>query len=434
MTNLYYKRDDCRLCHSGNVEPVVRLMPIPIATPNFSAPDVDRNAPVYKEPVPLELYLCADCGLLQILHVGNPEIQYRNYVYTTSVSLGLPEHFLKYADEVLAATGAPAGSLVIELGSNDGTLLRAFKERGTRVLGVDPARAIAARATESGVETLPAFFNKEVGAKIREEHGPADIVIANNVFANIDDLDDFVAGVRDVLAPDGVFVFETQYGADVIRKNLLDTVYHEHLSYFNVKPLLSYFAGMDLDLFDAEQIWTKGGSIRVSVQHAGGARARSQRVDDLVAQEIAEGFYDPALYTRFAHRLEGLKDRLRALVAEQHALGKTVGGYGVSVGTTTLLPQFGLEKEIDFLVDDDPNKESVLSGPSFEIPVLRPDSIYETDPGAIVIFAWRYAEPIIEKHQEYLDRGGKFIVPLPDVAVVPARPDRGVVRNRKDTA
>ena len=417
MTDLYYKRDNCRLCGSSNVDLAVPLNPMPIATPNFRVPGADRDAPVYREGVPLELYLCRDCGHSQVLHVGNPDVQYGNYVYTTSLSLGLPEHFVEYAKVVLAVRKPVQESLIVEFGSNDGTLLRCFKAEGMRVIGIDPAKAIAEAATTSGVETYNAFFSPDVAETIKSAHGPASVLIANNVIANIDDMDPVALGVKALLAEDGIFVFETQYGADVIRDMLLDTVYHEHLSYFNVKPLAGFFGRHGMQIIDVEHIWTKGGSIRVTVQHAGGPGDVSGAVTEIIAEEDDQGMNDLSSYQGFADRVEALREKLTAIADEQHAKGKTVGGYGMSVGTTTLLSQFGLTEKIDFLFDDDPDKETHLSGPGYDIPVLGPDAVYNKDPGIIIVFAWRYAEPIMAKHGKYLDGGGAFIVPLPEITV-----------------
>jgi len=418
ITDLYYKRDTCRLCGSANVEMAVPLNPIPIATPNFHIPGSDCDAPVYREAVPLKLYFCHDCGLSQVLHVGNPDLQYGNYAYTTSLSLGLPEHFVEYAKAVLAVRKPEKDSLIVEFGSNDGTLLRCFKQEGMRVVGIDPAKAIAEAATKSGIETCNAFFSPDLAETIKNAHGPASVLIANNVIANIDDLDPVALGVKMLMAPDGIFVFETQYGADVIRDMLLDTVYHEHLSYFNVKPLARFFKRHGMRVIDVEHIWTKGGSIRVTVQHADGPSQVSDAVTRIIAEEDAQGMNDLSCYRSFAGRVAALREKLIAIADEQHAAGRTVGGYGMSVGTTTLLAQFGLADKIDFLFDDDPNKESHLSGPGYDIPVMGPDGVFEKNPGLIVIFAWRYAEPIMAKHGKYLEQGGKFVIPLPEISVV----------------
>ena len=417
MNGLYYKRDDCRLCGSIDLELAVPMAPIPIATPNFSISDDDRDSPILREAVPLDLYLCRDCSHLQVLHVGNPEVQYGNYVYTTSLSLGLAAHFRSYAGEILEALNPAPESLVVEFGSNDGTLLRCFKEKGMRVVGVDPARAIAEQATRSGIETLNAFFSPDVAHQVRDKHGPARIIIANNVIANIDDMVSVALGVKELMAPDGAFVFETQYGADVIRKKLLDTVYHEHLSYFNVRPLAAFFERHGMQVIDVETIETKGGSIRVTVQHASGPDTVSAAVTDTLEEEDNDGMNGLGCYQGFADQVDVLRGRLNAIADEQHGAGRTLGGYGMSVGTTTLLAQFGLAEKIDFLFDDDPDKESALSGPGYDIPVFGPEAVYEKNPGAIIVFAWRYAEPIMAKHERYLKDGGAFVIPLPEVTV-----------------
>ena len=419
MNTLYYKRDDCRLCGSRNVAIALALEPMPIATPNFRVLDASAESMVFTDAVPMDLFLCGDCGHLQILHVGNPDLQYTNYVYTTSLSLGLREHFKQYASELVERVKPPAGSLVVELGSNDGTLLHFFKtDHQMAVLGVDPAREIARQATLSGIETIGDFFGPQIAHQIRATKGPAKIVVANNVIANIDNIADWMTGVRDVLAPDGVFVFETQYGLDVIAKNLLDTVYHEHLSYFNVKPLDAFLARLGMEMIEVQRIWTKGGSIRVTVQLAGGPRPRSAAVSACAADEITQGAYEPGFYRRLGDDIDDIRRDLKAIIAEQRKAGRAVAGYGVSVGTVTLLAQLQLTRDIAFLVDDDPNKDRILAGPGYSIPVLRPEALYERNAGAVIVFAWRYIDPIARKNQEYLQGGGKFVVPLPKVSVV----------------
>jgi hypothetical protein len=392
---------------------------MPIATPNFRVLGVPADSTAFTDAVPMDLFLCGDCGHLQILHVGNPDVQYTNYVYTTSLSLGLREHFRQYAAEAVERIQPPVGSLVVELGSNDGTLLQFFKAgHGMAVLGVDPAREIARQASLSGIETIGDFFGPEIARQIRETKGPAKIVVANNVIANVDNIAQWVSGVRDVLAPDGVFVFETQYGLDVITKNLLDTVYHEHLSYFNVKPLDAFLARLGMEMIDVQSISTKGGSIRVTAQLAGGARPRLSAVTSFAADEIAQGAYEPRFYRRLGDDIGAIRRDLKTIIAEQRKAGRAIAGYGVSVGTVTLLPQLQLTRDIAFLVDDDPNKDHILAGPGYSIPVLSPKAIYERNPGAVVVFAWRYIDPIMRKNQEYLQSGGKFVVPLPKVSVV----------------
>ena len=413
---LYERRAQCVLCGSTELAEVVPLEPMPIATPNFHVSANSSDA-AFREGVPLGIHQCCACGHLQVIYFGNPELQYRDYVYTTSISLGLPEHFRTYAAEIVAQLNLPADGLVVELGSNDGTLLRAFAERGMRVLGVDPARRIAEAATAAGIPTVPEFFTAALCERLAGEHGRAALLVANNVVANVEPMGDLADGVAALLAADGVFVFETQYGADVIEHNLLDTVYHEHISYFLLTPLVAFFAAHGLELFDVVRVPTKGGSFRAFVQRAGAARPLTARLRELLDREAREGMFAQPFYDRLTRELAEIRAELRALVDATRARGQGVAGYGVSVGTTTLLPQFGLERDIDFLVDDAPGKAPELAGPGYTIPVVGREELARRQPGITIVFAWRYIDPIAANNAAYLKAGGVFVVPLPRVTL-----------------
>lgn len=417
MSKLSYHRDTCRLCDSRDVECVVPLRPIPVATPNIALEAVgDEARELIRHTVPLDLYLCRACGHFQLLDIIDPEVHYANFRYRTSISLGLPEHFRTMAEDVVKRARAAPGTRVLEIGSNDGTLLRAFKERGMSVLGVDPARRTADEATASGIETLARFFDAELGQEIQATRGAAGIVVCNNTFANIDDSASLIAGVRAVLAPDGLFVFETSYGADVVGKTLIDTVYHEHLSYFLVRPLDLFFRRHGLELVDIDHIWTKGGSIRGFVQHRGGSHSRSPAVDRMIEQEIAGGFDQPTVFRAFGERISAIAEELRRTLDELVPDGAAIAGYGASVGTVTLLHQFDLAGRLSVLFDDNPLGES-LPGPGYDIPILPSERIEDLNPVVVVILAWRYADPIMARQRSYLDRGGRFVLPLPQVSV-----------------
>jgi SAM-dependent methyltransferase len=417
MNALFRKRGDCRLCHSQSLDLAAPLGEMSIATPNFKIVGAARDAPVFRAAIPLELYHCRDCGHLQILHIGNPEIQYRDYVYTTSISLGLSEHFRAAAAAIIKKRRLSPAAFVIEVGSNDGTLLRCFKEQGIRVLGIDPAVEIAGRATRDGIETLPEFFDESLAAGIAEKYGAADVIIANNMIANVDDLDSYVRGIGRLLAPEGVFIFETQYGVDVTESNLLDTIYHEHLSYFKVRPLGLFFKRFGMRLIDVENISIKGGSIRVTVQSESGSDPVDQSVDSHLARERALGVDRPEYFRAFLAKVEAIKRELNATVDKCHADGREVAGYGVSVGTLALLTQFDLTKKIDFLADDDTSKGNMLSGPGYDIPIVTPREFAARKAGITIVFAWRYTDPIAAKQPGYFAAGGKFVVPLPRVTV-----------------
>ena len=388
-----------------------------IATPNFRIVDDSVRQDV-ESAAPLDLMLCRACGQLQVSHVGNPEIQYPNYVYRTSLSTGLRDHFAGLAETILGRRPDLVSPRVLEIGSNDGTLLRFFQERGCSVEGIDPAQTIAAQATAGGIPTTAAFFSEALATERRRKTGPVDLIVANNVIANIEDMADFTRGIAVMLATDGLFTFETQYGADVIDRALLDTVYHEHISYFMIRPLARHFEAHGLRIIDVEHIDTKGGSVRVFVQHAGAAAMPGTRVAAWIAEEEQRRIFEPAFFVPLNERIAEIRRELAAIVAEAHANGKVVAGYGVSVGTSTLLSQFGLTQAIAFLADDDTDKEAFLVGPDYRIPVRSPSALPDEMPAAVIIFAWRYADAIIAKHAEYLKRGGRFAVPLPSIRVI----------------
>jgi SAM-dependent methyltransferase len=409
MKPTFHHRDTCRLCGGTALENVVPLRPIPIATPNTGK----VAAGLKDAQVPLDLYLCRDCGHFQLLDIIDPEIQYRNFRYRTTISLGLDEYFQAFAGQVVESQGLAAGDLVVEIGSNDGTLLRAFQPFGLRVLGVDPAQEIAARASAAGAPTLARFFDAALAGEILQTHGRARLVVANNTFANLDDLGDVMAGIRQLLTPDGTFVFDTSYGAAVVRETLIDTVYHEHLSYFMARPLVSFFARHGMELIDVLPVPNKGGSIRGIAQLKDGPRPVSPRVAEMVATELAAGLDRPDPYRAFAHRLTEVTDRLGELIASEHAADGRVAGYGASVGSVTLVHQFRLGTALDFIADDKPLAET-LPAAGRDIPVTSSDALYGPQaPSAVVVLAWRYAAPIIARHERYRAAGGRFIVPLP---------------------
>ncbi|HZL59486.1 MAG TPA: class I SAM-dependent methyltransferase [Stellaceae bacterium] len=403
-------RDTCRACDSARLDRVLPLKPLPLVSPNLQTDD-ERAA---KVEVPADLYLCAECGLLQLTAVIDPSFQYNQFKYVTTISLGLPEHFRRSAGDILAAAQSAESGRVLEIGSNDGTLLAAFQERGWKVQGIDPARGAVEQAIERGIPTIRGFFEPISARDIRNAGGSFDLVIANNTLANIDDLASVAEGLNTVLAPDGVFVFETSYGSDVVLKTLLDTIYHEHLSYFMVRPLASFFARHGLELFDVSRIGTKGGSIRGYVQHRGGTRTVKESVARMAAEEEAIGLYSRPAYDRMGHGLERIRTDLAGQLVQDHTRGKGIAAWGASVGCVTLINQLDLALRLSCVFDDQPLLDAI-EGPGYRIPVVSPVEIDHNDPGVIVLLAWRYAEPIMGKLRPFCERGGRVVVPLPEV-------------------
>lgn len=411
----YKHRSDCRLCGSTSLELVLPILPSAIGDAFVSKDQLGEP----QELFPLDTYLCLECGHLQNLDVVDPEILFRNYTYRTSASLGLVDHFRKYAKAVVEGLQISPGSLVVEIGSNDGSLLKAYQAHGLRVQGVDPAKSIAASATAEGVRTMPEFFTSAIARAILAESGPAALVCANNVFAHADNIADIVTGISSLLAADGAFVFEVSYVPDIIDNFVFDTIYHEHVSHHALIPLERLFNALDMTLFDAERVSTKGGSIRGFAQPLStGKRPKTERLGQMVKEEDRRGIQRPEIYRAFYQAIEKRKQAVLDYVDEAIAQGKTVAGYGASTTTTTLLYHFELQTRLKFIVDDNPVKYDLYS-PGAHIPVHPSSALYSLKPDLVVILAWQYAAAIGGKHSKFTESGGRFLVPLPDRCVIP---------------
>ncbi len=409
----YKHRNDCRLCGSEQFELVLPILPSAIGDAFVSADQLNEEQDLF----PLDTYLCLNCGHLQNLDIVDPEILFRNYTYRTSASMGLVDHFKKYAEDVVADLKIPANSLVVEIGSNDGSLLKAYKALGMRVIGVDPAKKIAAVASAQGVETWPEFFSYGIAQKILAQSGLASLMCANNVFAHADNISDIVKGIRSLLSIDGVFVFEVSYVPDIIDNFVFDTIYHEHLSHHALIPLERFFNSLDMTLFDVQRVSTKGGSIRGFAQPMStGKRLKSESYLRLMDEEHRRGIVHPEIYREFFQNIEKRKNAVLEYLDKEISEGKTIAAYGASTTTTTLLYHFELQNRIKFIVDDNPLKLNLYS-PGAHIPVFSSTELYEKLPDIVVILAWQYADPIIKKHQKYVENGGKFLTPLAELKI-----------------
>lgn len=410
MKEIAYERTDCRLCHSTDLRPALELAPIPLADQYVTESKLDEEQPL----IPCTVVLCGECGGAQLTHVADPEIVYGDYIYETTNSLGNIAHFDGYAEKVLSLLKPPERSLVIDVGSNDGTLLRSYAKRGMRVLGIDPAREIAAKATAEGVETLPEFLDTALARRVGEDYAPAAVVTANNVIANIDDLDELIEAVRLMMAPDGLFVWETFYLGDLFEHLVFDYLYHEHISIFSLRPLQTFFRRFDMEIVDVERIPMKGGSLRISVQRPEGRLEPSPAVAELAEVEAGQGLQELEAWKRYGERIEKTKREVTPLLHRLHSEGKTLAGYGASSSTTPLTYNFEMVDVLDYLVDEWSAKQGRFS-PGRHLPVLSPEEMYRRNPDHVVICAWRYWKPIVEKHPELAKEKGRFIVPMPEL-------------------
>lgn len=406
----FYLRTTCRMCDSAGLERVVALTPTPPGNNFRRSNELAEPEPRY----PLEVYFCGVCHHLQLGHVVDPKILYQNdYTYVSATSAKFVEHLRSYAKEMVERFRLRPGALVADIGSNDGTCLRFFKEAGCKVLGVDPATEIAKRATAAGIETVGEFFSEALARRLRSEHGPASFITSHNACAHIDHLDGVVRGVREWLDDDGLFVAEVGYLLDIYQNTWFDTIYHEHLDYHSVAPFRQLFARTGMELIGAQRVSPQGGSIRVFAQKTGGPRQPDGSAAALIDLEAQNKLDVAQTFVEFGRRVDQVGARLRTLVDELKSRGKTIAAYGAATKATTLLMHFRLgAREIDFIVDDNPLKQGLFS-PATHIPVLATDELYRRRPDYTLILAWNFADPIMAMHKRYVHEGGRFVVPMP---------------------
>lgn len=413
MKEIVKKRDNCRLCESTSLELALALQPTAIAEHYVNKEEINT----VQEKYGLNLHLCNNCGHLQMIEFLDPQFLFSKYRFATSHSTGLIKGLQEGADRALELVAHDKNSFVVEIGSNDGSLLQYYKNKGMKVLGVDPAKEIARRATETGLETMPEFFTSDLAKKIKKEKGEALIIVANNVYAHSDDLEDMTKGVRELLHKDGIFVFEVSYLADIVEKMLFDTIYHEHVSYHSIKPLARLFERNNLELIKVERIKSKGGSIRGIVQKLEGQRQKSQNIENLVRFEEETGLDKLITFHNYGRLINKKKENLQAILDNYRSNGAKIAGYGSSPTVNTLIHHFELERFMDFIALDTEWKQGLFT-PGHHIPLLHPKALIEKKPEYTIILAWNYANQIIEKNKAYLENGGRFIIPLPEIKIV----------------
>jgi hypothetical protein len=416
MQNVILRRNTCRGCDGKELDLFFSLAPTPIGDAYVTADKLNVSQPSY----PIDLYMCRSCGMAQLIDVINPDVLYGEYIYVTASSTGLSEHFQGYADSVTNRCQLVPGSLVVDLGSNDGTLLRCFQKLGMAVVGVEPASHIAAHATSMGIPSISKYFTPSLAKEMVNEHGHAGLITANNVFANIDDLMSWVRAVDILLATDGIFVFESYYLADLLENTVFDFIYHEHLSSFSVRPMQALFQRVRLNLIAVERVSTKGGSLRYFVQRAGGPLSDDGTVANMLAFEDRIGLYRKETFVAYAVKIQELKAQTLDFLISAKRDGKSIAGFGASITCTTLIYHFDIGKYLDYLVDDNPAKQDRFS-PGIHLPVLPSSALSERKPDYVIILAWRFADTIIKKNQNYSRHGGKFIIPVPEFKICTAK-------------
>lgn len=403
----------CRGCGAPNPEVVLDLGNMPLANGLLSKEDLSRPEPRY----PLALSFCSTCYLAQITEIVPPEVLFREYAYFSSVSDAMVEHARELVAMLARTRGLDGTSLVIEPASNDGYLLQHYVARGIPVLGIEPARNVAAAAMARGIPTLAEFLDREAGERLAREGKLADVVHANNVLAHVPALDSFVAAMATVLKPTGVIVIETPYVRDLVDRLEFDTIYHEHVFYYSLTSLELVFARHGLMISDVEHVSIHGGSLRVFVVPDGAARA-TRAVSTMLAEEAAAGMRTVEYFNGFAHRVLALGDELRATLVRAKSAGESIAAYGAAAKGAVLLNAFGIGTEtIDFVADRSPYKQGRFM-PGVHIPIRPVEDLETAQPDACLLLAWNFADEILEQQRRYRATGGRFIIPAPHVRLV----------------
>jgi SAM-dependent methyltransferase len=408
--------ETCRFCRSKNVHLVMDFGTVAIAGAFLTPAQFDT------EPkIPMRVVFCSDCYLLQIKDRVPPELLFSDYFYFSSAISTLRDHFRGYAAEVTKRFLKPESATVLEIGCNDGVLVNPFAELGIKtVIGVDPATNVVKTVNNPKVHVVNDFFSEAQAEKIRKEFGPVDLIAANNVYAHLDDMHDVTRGIEKLLAPDGVFVFEVHYIKNLLQEKQYDMIYHEHLFYYSLLALDNFLAQFNMEIFDVKPIAIHAGSMRYYVRRKG--HLKSEKISDAVialrAEERANRYDHLETYLDYARSVAKTKENLMHLLGRLVAEKKKIFGYGASGRANTLIQYCGItNKMLDCIIDDAPAKHGFYT-PGSHIEILSREEIRKENPDYVLVFAWSFIKEIAARNIDYLERGGKFIVPLPEVQIV----------------
>lgn len=413
------KVEKCRVCGGSRFIPFLDLGDMPLVNRYISRVRDRETEPRF----PLQILLCESCSLSQLSVVIDPKILFSEYDYYSSVSRTFQEHCDAMAECLKQELPLGNNDLIVEIASNDGCLLSRFRDRGLRVRGVEPAKNLAAAAEAKNLPTFADFWSEEVARKIEKADGKAAVVVATNVLAHVDDLNGFIRAVASLLDSKGVFVFEVPYMVHFIDRTEFDTTYHEHLSYFLLKPLKYALEANGMKLVRAEEFPIHGGTIRVTAQLSGGKRVPDASVDTLLRIEQEKGLHEADAYFRCAERVEFIRHELGVFLRGLKASGKTIAAYGASAKGNILLNFCGLGVEtIDFVVDDTPAKQGKFY-PGNHLPIVNRKVLIEKRPDYLLLLAWNFAEELMKNTAAYGEQGGRYVVPIPSLQVISGHPE-----------
>ncbi|HNR29471.1 MAG TPA: class I SAM-dependent methyltransferase [Candidatus Hydrogenedentes bacterium] len=408
-------KTDCIFCNSPQQRLVAALGDQPLANAYLRADQLDKPEPRY----PLDLFVCEECLLAHIGVVATGKDIFTEYAYFSSFSTTWLEHARQYVAMITDRLGLDGRASVLEIASNDGYLLQYFQQRGISCLGIEPARNIAEAARAKGIETLVAFWGARTADTLLAERGPADLILGNNVLAHTPDPNDLVEGIKRFLKPGGTVTMEFPHLHRLVSENQFDTIYHEHFSYFSFHVVLKIFAAHGLTLFDVEELSTHGGSLRIYAKHDDDPRPIADSVPDLRERERAAGMTGLDYYADFGAKIERVKRQTLDFLASAKREGKRVAGYGAPAKGNTLLNYCGATPDdIRYTVDRNPHKQG-LHLPGTHIPIRAPEYVAEDRPDYLFILPWNLKDEIMDQMAHIRDWGGRFVVPIPELRVLP---------------
>jgi 2-polyprenyl-3-methyl-5-hydroxy-6-metoxy-1,4-benzoquinol methylase len=404
----------CRFCGARLDQSFADLGMSPLANSYIKPEQINRMEPFY----PLHAYVCGSCFLVQLEEFESPQHIFSDYAYFSSYSESLLQHSRKYTAEVVERFDIGPTWKIIEIASNDGYLLQYFKERGIPVLGIEPAANIAKVAAAKGIDCVVKFFGVNTAEQVSITHHQANLIIGNNVLAHVPDLNDFVGGLKILLARNGIITMEFPHLMRLMERNQFDTIYHEHFSYFSLITVEKVFKSHGLDIFDVEELSTLGGSLRVFVKHADDdTKEATDRLVDLRQREIDAGFMDLKIYREFAASVKETKRRLLDFVIKAKREGKSIVGYGAPAKGATLLNYCGIRTDfIDYTVDISPHKAGAYL-PGVHVPIHTPNKLKETKPDYVLILVWNLKDEIMNQVSYINEWGGRFVIPIPEITV-----------------
>lgn len=402
----------CRGCGASNLKSVFDLGAMPLSD-GFAKSSTDADP-----RFPLEVLMCNGCGLAQLRHTVAPEVLFADdYPYYSSYTQTVVDNAKVNVDEALERFKPAKDALIVELASNDGYLLKHVAARGFKTLGIDPARGPVEAARKAGIETVHAFFSNAVAEQLAAEGWQADLIFGNNVLAHVARSGDFVRGIATMLKPTGTAIIEAPYLRDLIDHNEFDTIYHEHLCYFSASALRVLFQRQGLFLNDVKHIPIHGGSLRMFVQHRD---APSDRLRALLAEEEKGGLNRPGAFQAFASRVDGMGMKLRKLLQDLKGKGARIAGYGAAAKGTILLNHFRIGSDIlDWVADKNPHKQG-LYVPGVKLPIVDPVRIDSDKPDYLLVLPWNHKDEIMRQQARFVERGGRFILPVPEPEIVGA--------------